>query len=76
MSGERTEQLRQKAAILLGSAVPLNFTDLDPWNSNASPTRKLPPPRKPAREEEAKRVIEEYAASLREIIKTLRRHFN
>ena len=46
--------------------------------------KKPPPPRprpgkekpKPMRSEEARRIIEEYAADLREIIKKLRRKLN
>jgi hypothetical protein len=34
------------------------------------------PPPKPSRLEEARRIIEEYAADLREIIKKLRRRLN
>jgi len=34
------------------------------------------PPPKPSRLQEARRIIEEYAADLREIIKKLRRHLN
>ena len=34
------------------------------------------PPLKSSRLEEARRIIEEYAADLREIIKKLRRHLN
>jgi hypothetical protein len=34
------------------------------------------PPLKPSRLEETRRIIEEYAADLREIIKKLRRHLN
>jgi signal recognition particle subunit SEC65 len=34
------------------------------------------PPPKLSRSEEARRIIEEYAADLREIIKKLRRHLN
>jgi len=39
------------------------------------PSNDEPPP-KPSRLEEARRVIEEYAADLREIIKKLRRKMN
>ena len=39
------------------------------------PGKDEPPP-KPSRLEEARRIIEEYAADLREIIKKLRRHLN
>jgi hypothetical protein len=46
----------------------------------APPQEPLPgkdePPPKPSRLEEARRVIEEYAADLREIIKKLRRRLN
>jgi hypothetical protein len=38
--------------------------------------RKDEPPTKPSRLEEARRVIEDYAAELREIMKKLRRHLN
>ena len=37
---------------------------------------KGPPEPKPSRSEEARRIIEEYVADLREVIKKLRRHFN
>jgi hypothetical protein len=33
-------------------------------------------PRKPSRTEEARRIVEEYADSLREILKKLRKIFN
>jgi hypothetical protein len=46
----------------------------------APPEESLPredePPPKPSRLEEARRVIEDYAADLREIIKKLRQHLN
>lgn len=38
------------------------------------PTRKPPP--MPTRLEEARRILEEYADDLREIIRKLRRHLN
>jgi hypothetical protein len=37
--------------------------------------KEVPKP-KPSRMEEARRIIEDYADSLREIIKKLRRHMN
>jgi hypothetical protein len=40
------------------------------------PPGKKPPSPKPLRLEEAQRIIEEYAADLREIIKKLRRRLN
>jgi hypothetical protein len=46
----------------------------------AAPEKPLPgkdePPPKPSRLEEARQVIEEYAAGLREVIKKFRRHLN
>jgi hypothetical protein len=40
------------------------------------PPRKELPQRNPSRLEEARQIIEEYAAGLRAIIKKLRRHLN
>ena len=40
------------------------------------PRRTNAPPREPARTEEARRIIEEYADDLREITKNFRRRLN
>jgi hypothetical protein len=40
------------------------------------PKRTDPPPPKPSRVEDARRIIAEYGADLREIIKKLRRRLN
>ena len=40
-----------------------------------APSKGAPEP-KPSRSEVARRIIEEYASDLREVIKKLRRHFN
>jgi hypothetical protein len=64
--------------------VPLGPAYGPPWPlpTIASMTPKEPPlgkdqpPPKPSRLEEARQIIEEYAATLREIIKKLRRRMN
>lgn len=43
---------------------------------NEPPLAKDQPPPKPSRLEEARQIIENYVADLREIIKKLRRHLN
>ena len=47
---------------------------MNPLNGT-TPDKEAPKP-KPSRQEEALRIIEEYAAALREIIKELRRKLN
>jgi hypothetical protein len=43
---------------------------------NDKPTSGPKPPSKPSRAEEARRIVEEYANDLREILKELRKPFN
>jgi hypothetical protein len=40
------------------------------------PTSGPEPPSKPSRTQEARRIVEEYANDLREILKKLRKRFN
>jgi hypothetical protein len=46
------------------------------YEDKEPPLGKNQPPSKPTRLEEARQIIEEYAADLREIIKKLRRSLN
>jgi hypothetical protein len=55
---------------------PLDVPIESPQHAEEPLSGKDEPPPKPSRLEEARRVIEEYAADLREIIKKLRRRLN
>jgi hypothetical protein len=59
----------QRWPAVLGKPLTMNSSD------EPSPVRKTPEPQ-PSRVDEARRIIEEYADSLREIIRKLRRHLN
>jgi len=57
--------------------VPLRFgTTVRAMKPLEEPRPGKEPPSKPTRLEDARRIIEEYANDLREIIKKLRQHFH